>query len=86
MGAPSEFTVEMLRGLGVRRIQRRCFIARAAWGGFIRAANALHDGNFDGFKDAASGGELGKLFRDDAAKRRTHSVGRAVVVLKRISG
>jgi len=71
MGAPSEFTVEMLRGLGVRRISVGASLARAAWGGFIRAAKALQDGNFDGFKDAASGGELGKLFRDDAAKRRT---------------
>jgi 2-methylisocitrate lyase-like PEP mutase family enzyme len=70
MGAPSEFTVDMLRGLGVRRISVGASLARAAWGGFIRAANALHDGNFDGFADAASGGELGKLFRDDAAKRK----------------
>lgn len=72
MGAPSEFTVETLTGLGVRRISVGASLARAAWGGFIRAAKALHDGNFDGFANAASGGELGKLFRDDAAKRRAH--------------
>jgi 2-methylisocitrate lyase-like PEP mutase family enzyme len=71
MGAPSEFTVDQLAALGVRRISVGASLARAAWGGFIRAAKALSEGRFDGFADAASGAELGKFFSDDTAQRRT---------------
>jgi 2-methylisocitrate lyase-like PEP mutase family enzyme len=69
MGVPSEFCVADLAGLGVRRISVGGSLARAAWGGFIRAATQLAAGSFDGFADAASGAELGKLFRRDAATR-----------------
>jgi 2-methylisocitrate lyase-like PEP mutase family enzyme len=62
MGAPGEFDVGALAELGVRRISVGASLARAAWGGFMRAAQQLREGRFDGFADAASGAELNKLF------------------------
>jgi 2-methylisocitrate lyase-like PEP mutase family enzyme len=62
MGAPGEFDVAALADLGVRRISVGASLARAAWGGFMRAAQQLREGRFDGFADAASGAELNKLF------------------------
>jgi 2-methylisocitrate lyase-like PEP mutase family enzyme len=69
MGAPAQFKVADLAALGVRRISVGGSLARAAWGGFTRAATQLAAGSFDGFADAASGSELGGLFRRDAATR-----------------
>jgi hypothetical protein len=37
-------------------------LARAAWGGFMRAAQDLADGRFDGFERAAPGAQLNALF------------------------
>ncbi|HEY6515261.1 MAG TPA: isocitrate lyase/phosphoenolpyruvate mutase family protein [Steroidobacteraceae bacterium] len=49
-GAPS---VAELAALGVRRISVGGALARAAWGGFMRAAKILAEqGSFDGFADA----------------------------------
>ncbi len=49
--------------LGVRRVSVGGALARAAWGGFIRAASELAaHGRFDGFAGAASHAELQKLF------------------------
>ena len=48
--------------LGVRRISIGGALARAAWGGFERAAKRMLEGRFDGFADAASGKELNALF------------------------
>jgi hypothetical protein len=37
-------------------------MARAAWGGFIRATKTIvENGSFDGFKDAAPSAEMNKL-------------------------
>ena len=55
--------VDDLAQLGVRRISIGGALASAAWGGFMRAAKGLAEGRFDGFADAASGGELNRLFR-----------------------
>ena len=56
-------TVARLAELGVRRISVGSALARAAWGGFMRATRTiLEHGTFDGFADAASFAELGKLF------------------------
>lgn len=52
--------------LGVRRVSVGGALARAAWGGFMRAAQSLADGRFDGFADAASGAQLNAQFRDRA--------------------
>jgi 2-methylisocitrate lyase-like PEP mutase family enzyme len=63
MGTPSALTVKDCADLGVRRISVGGSLARAAWGGFIRAAKLLKDaGSFNGFADAAPSAELNKLF------------------------
>jgi 2-methylisocitrate lyase-like PEP mutase family enzyme len=62
VGWPSELTVADIAALGVRRISIGGALARAAWGGFQRAAQQLAQGRFDGFADAASGAELDAFF------------------------
>ncbi|MHB8816184.1 MAG: isocitrate lyase/PEP mutase family protein [Steroidobacteraceae bacterium] len=48
-------SVTDIAGLGVRRISVGGALARAAWGGFMRAAKMLAEqGRFDGFADAVS--------------------------------
>lgn len=70
MGAPSELTVSDLEALGARRISVGGSLARAAWGGFLRAARGIAEaGRFDGFADAEPHGELNAFFRDDLALR-----------------
>jgi 2-methylisocitrate lyase-like PEP mutase family enzyme len=56
------FSVDEIAAMGVRRISVGGALASAAWGGFIRAAEALKAGNFDGFAQNASGRELGAFF------------------------
>lgn len=68
-GPGAGFTVEALAALGVRRISVGSGLARAAWGGFVRAAQALAEGRFDGMADGAPHGELNAFFRDDLARR-----------------
>ena len=64
VSAPSGFTLADIAALGVRRVSVGGGMARAAWGGFMRAARGLAEGGrFDGFADAASGAELNALFR-----------------------
>jgi len=49
--------------LGVRRISIGGSLARAAWGGFMRAAREIAEkGTFDEFGNAYPGGELNKMF------------------------
>jgi hypothetical protein len=44
-------------------------LARAAWGGFVRAAKAIaEEGSFAGFDGAAPFAELNGFFRDDFKK------------------
>ena len=63
VGTPSELTMKDIAELGVRRVSVGGALARAAWGGFIRAARTLADGRFDGFADAAPGAELNAFFK-----------------------
>jgi 2-methylisocitrate lyase-like PEP mutase family enzyme len=57
-------TVNHLADLGVRRISVGGSLARAAWGGFMRAAREIAEsGTFTEFAGAAKGGEINKLFR-----------------------
>ena len=56
--------VEDLAELGVRRISVGSGLVRAAWGGFIRAAEELAKGSFRLFGDAAAMTDLNGLFRD----------------------
>ena len=62
IGWPSELTLDELGALGVRRVSVGGALARAAWGGLLRAATSLAAGRFDGFEGAASGAELNALF------------------------
>jgi 2-methylisocitrate lyase-like PEP mutase family enzyme len=63
IGWASEFTLQDVAAMGVRRISVGGALARAAWGGFLRAARGIaEDGRFDGFADATSGKELDAFF------------------------
>ena len=65
VGSTSEFTMRDIAAMGVRRVSVGGGLARAAWGGFQRAARALaEEGSFDGFAEAAPGKELNALFRN----------------------
>jgi len=70
IGAPIGLTLADAAALGVRRISVGGALARAAWGGFIRAAKGLVAGTFDAFADAAPGRELNALFTEDAKRRK----------------
>jgi 2-methylisocitrate lyase-like PEP mutase family enzyme len=61
--APGGLGLAEIAALGVRRVSVGGALARTAWGGFMRAAQALaQDGSFDGFAGAASGQQLNALF------------------------
>ena len=58
-----KLTVSQIADLGVRRISVGGALARAAWGGFIRAAKEIQEqGSFREFAEAASFAELNELF------------------------
>ena len=62
--------VAAVAALGVRRISLGSALARAAWGGFTRAATALaRHGSFAPLAEAAPFGELNDFFRRDLASR-----------------
>jgi 2-methylisocitrate lyase-like PEP mutase family enzyme len=64
VGGATDLTMADVAALGVRRVSVGGALARTAWGGFMRAAQAIAtEGKFDGFADAASGAELNGLFR-----------------------
>jgi 2-methylisocitrate lyase-like PEP mutase family enzyme len=65
------FTVRELEDLGVRRISVGGALARAAWGGFMRAADeiAAH-GTFAALRDAVPFAQLDGLLREDVKHRR----------------
>lgn len=62
IGAPMGFAVKDLAALGVRRISTGGAMARAAWGGFMTAAQGLAEGSFDGLAGAASSADIVKGF------------------------
>ena len=67
VGGTSALTLADIAALGVRRVSVGGALARSAWGGFMRAAQALAAGGvFDGFAGAASGAELNALLRAPA--------------------
>lgn len=70
IGWSSELTVADVAAMGVRRISVGGARARAAWGGFMRAARLMaEEGRFDGFAEAAAGKELNAFFAGDLAAR-----------------
>lgn len=69
VGWGSELTLAEIAALGVRRVSVGGAMARAAWGGFMRAAKTLADeGRFSGFVDAASGADLNAFFVDQPGR------------------
>ncbi|MDR5773820.1 MULTISPECIES: isocitrate lyase/phosphoenolpyruvate mutase family protein [unclassified Caballeronia] len=66
IGSASEFTLADVAALGVRRVSVGGALARAAWGGVMRAAEGLVEGRFDGFADAAPGDKLNGIFKPRA--------------------
>jgi 2-methylisocitrate lyase-like PEP mutase family enzyme len=70
IGSAGGFTLQDMAGLGVRRVSVGGALARAAWGGFLRAARLIaQEGRFDGLADAASGQELNGFFSEDVKKQ-----------------
>lgn len=64
IGWPTDLTVADYAAMGVRRISVGGALARAAWGGFLRAARGLaEDGRFEAFAEAAPGAELNGMMR-----------------------
>lgn len=64
VGSALPFTLQDIAAMGVRRVSVGGAMARAAWGGMMRASQLLADeGRFDGFADAAPGAVLNQLFR-----------------------
>lgn len=70
MGAAGTLTVAALADLGVRRISVGGALARAAWGGFLRAARDIaQTGSFAEFANAASYADINGLFpKPDTSK------------------
>jgi 2-methylisocitrate lyase-like PEP mutase family enzyme len=66
VGFNADLTMAKIAALGVRRVSVGGALARAAWGGFMRAAKLIiEEGKFDGFGGAASGSALNSIFRGD---------------------
>jgi 2-methylisocitrate lyase-like PEP mutase family enzyme len=64
ISAPGGLRIRDAADLGVRRVSVGGALARAAWGGFIRAAKNLAEaGTFDGFASATPHGELQEFFK-----------------------
>lgn len=64
-------SVARLAELGVRRVSVGSALARAAWGGFIRAARELAEaGTFEALADAVPFPELNRFFGDHRAALR----------------
>jgi 2-methylisocitrate lyase-like PEP mutase family enzyme len=63
ISAPGGLMMNDAAELGVRRVSVGGALARAAWGGFIRAAKGLAEhGTFDGFAGATPHSELQGMF------------------------
>jgi len=63
MGAPAGLTLAEVADLGVRRVSVGGALARAAWGGFMRAARELAErGSFEGLAAAAAHPTVNALF------------------------
>jgi 2-methylisocitrate lyase-like PEP mutase family enzyme len=63
VSAPGNLSLRQIADLGVRRVSVGGALARAAWGGFMRASREIAEhGTFGALADAASGQELNALF------------------------
>ncbi len=69
VSGPIGLTVQDLADLGVRRISLGSGLARAAWGGFMRAAEGLAQGRFEALADNRPFSEINDFFRRDYGTR-----------------
>ncbi len=70
MSSNTGLTVRDVEELGVRRISVGSSLARVAWTGFIRAADAIaKEGRFSGFDGSMSFADLNGFFRVDLKRR-----------------
>jgi 2-methylisocitrate lyase-like PEP mutase family enzyme len=66
ISSPDGLTMRDAADLGVRRVSVGSALARAAWGGFIRAARELAEcGAFDGFSGATPYADLQEFFKGE---------------------
>jgi 2-methylisocitrate lyase-like PEP mutase family enzyme len=71
MSTATDFTVNELAGLGVRRISLGGTLARASWTALRDAAREMLDGKFTRLAGTMTNPELNAFFRDDMQKRPT---------------
>ena len=70
MSANTGLRVSDLAELGVRRVSVGSSLARAAWGGFMRAAKLMaEEGSFAGLDGSVPFGELNGFFSEDLGQR-----------------
>jgi 2-methylisocitrate lyase-like PEP mutase family enzyme len=70
MSSNTGLTVRDIAELGVRRISVGSSLARVAWTGFVRAAEAIaKEGRFSGFDGSMSFADLNGFFREDSKRR-----------------
>jgi len=70
VSAPIGLTVADIAALGVRRISIGSGFARAAWGGFLKAARTLREtGSFEPLRDAEPFGFLNDFFRSQVSRK-----------------
>ncbi len=75
ISSPMGLSVADLAELGVRRISVGSALARAAWGGFMRAAEAIaREGSFDSFAQNRPFNEINTFFREDVRRRQPKGV------------
>ncbi len=69
ISGPGGLTIDEVAELGVRRVSVGGALARAAWGGFLRAATELAEArSFEGFVDATPYTQLNEFFRTDSLR------------------
>jgi 2-methylisocitrate lyase-like PEP mutase family enzyme len=72
MSSNTGLRIADLAEMGVRRVSVGSSLARVAWTGFMRAANAIaQEGSFAGFDGSVSFAELNGFFRENAKTRRS---------------
>jgi 2-methylisocitrate lyase-like PEP mutase family enzyme len=78
MSGATDLRVADLAEIGVRRISVGSALARAAWGGFMRAAEAIaREGSFQGYAQNRSFTEINTFFREDVKTRRIEGADRS---------
>jgi 2-methylisocitrate lyase-like PEP mutase family enzyme len=70
MATATDFSVDDLAAMGVRRISTGGSLARVAWTAFVRSAREIaQHGTFKSFDGTMTNAELNAFFRDDVKSR-----------------